>query len=54
MQFAAQSRYYREHYPDTSFDVIVLDDQPVGRLSVARWSDEIRIVDIALLPACST
>ena len=51
MQFAAQSQYYREHYPDTSFDVIVLDGQPVGRLYVARWSDEIRIVDIALLPA---
>ena len=42
----------REHYPDTSFDVIVLDGQPVGRLYVARWPDEIRIVDIALLPAC--
>jgi len=50
MQFAAQAQYYREHYPNTSFDVIVLDDQPVGRLYVARWSDEIRIVDIALLP----
>jgi GNAT superfamily N-acetyltransferase len=50
MQFAAQSQYYREHYPDTSFDVIVLDGQPVGRLYVARWADEIRIVDIALLP----
>jgi GNAT superfamily N-acetyltransferase len=49
--FAAQAQYYREHYPDTSFDVIVLDGQPVGRLYVARWSDEIRIVDIALLPA---
>jgi GNAT superfamily N-acetyltransferase len=51
MQFAAQAQYYREHYPNTSFDVIVLDEQPVGRLYVARWSDEIRIVDIALLPA---
>ena len=50
MQFAAQAQYYREHYPDTSFDVIVLDGQPVGRLYVARWTDEIRIVDIALLP----
>jgi GNAT superfamily N-acetyltransferase len=54
MQFAAQAQYYREHYPNTSFDVIVLDDQPVGRLYVARWTDEIRIVDIALLPeSCS-
>jgi len=27
-----------------------LDGQRVGRLYVSRWSDEIRIVDIALLP----
>ena len=50
MQFAAQARHYREHYPNTSFDVILLDDEPVGRLYVARWTSEIRIVDIALLP----
>ena len=30
MQFAAQARYYRENYPSTSFDVIVLDDNPGG------------------------
>ena len=36
MHFAAQGRDRREQYPDTSFDVIVLDDQPVGRLDVAR------------------
>jgi GNAT superfamily N-acetyltransferase len=50
MQFAAQAQYYREHYGDISFDVILLDAEAVGRLYVARWSDEIRIVDIALLP----
>lgn len=50
MQFRAQTQYYREHYPNTSFDVIVLDEQAVGRLYVSRWPDEIRIVDIALLP----
>jgi GNAT superfamily N-acetyltransferase len=50
MQFAAQAQYYREHYPNTTFDVIVLDGRPVGRLYVARWTAEIRIVDIALLP----
>jgi ribosomal protein S18 acetylase RimI-like enzyme len=27
-----------------------LDSVPIGRLYVARWADEIRIVDIALLP----
>jgi ribosomal protein S18 acetylase RimI-like enzyme len=49
MQFAAQVQHYREHYTDTSYDVILLDGQPVGRLYVARWPGEIRIVDIALL-----
>ena len=53
MQFRAQDQYYREHYANTSFDIILLDGHEVGRLYVARWSDEIRIVDIALLPDAS-
>jgi ribosomal protein S18 acetylase RimI-like enzyme len=51
MQFEAQDAYYREHYHPASFDAVELDGQPVGRLYVARWEDEIRIIDIALLPA---
>ena len=50
-QFTLQGQYYREHYDGTSFDVILRDGEPVGRLYVARWPQEIRIVDIALLPA---
>jgi GNAT superfamily N-acetyltransferase len=50
MQFDAQSRYYREHYRGAEFSVILSDDVPAGRLYVARWPEEIRIVDIALLP----
>lgn len=50
MQFEAQHKYYRQHYRETTFDLIVLDDEPVGRLYLARWPDEFRIVDIALLP----
>jgi ribosomal protein S18 acetylase RimI-like enzyme len=50
MQFAAQAQYYRDYYSTASFDVILFDDQPVGRFYVARWSRQIRIVDIALLP----
>ena len=53
MQFRAQAQHYREHYPDTSFDVVLFDGEPVGRLYVARWTSEIRIVDIALLPEFS-
>ncbi len=50
MQFDAQHRYYAEHYAGAAFDVIVVDGEPAGRLYVARWPDEVRIVDIALLP----
>ena len=50
MQFDAQHRYYMENYRDARFQIIEWDRAPVGRLYLARWSDEIRIVDIALLP----
>lgn len=52
MQFDAQDRHYREHYAAAAFDVIVVGGEPAGRLYVARWADEIRIVDIALVPNC--
>lgn len=51
MQFAAQRKYYRDVYPDAAYDVIVVDGEDAGRLYVARLADEVRIVDIALLPA---
>ncbi len=50
MQFEAQRRYYSEQYAGASFDVVMVDGQPAGRLYVARWPEEIGIVDIALLP----
>jgi ribosomal protein S18 acetylase RimI-like enzyme len=50
MQFEAQHAYYQEHYEGAALDVILVNDQPAGRLYVAREEDEIRIVDIALLP----
>ncbi len=49
-QFDAQSAYYAANYPGASFQVIEQDGVPVGRLYVARWEKEIRIVDITLLP----
>ncbi|MBB4634671.1 GNAT family N-acetyltransferase [Longimicrobium terrae] len=50
-QFHAQHQFWRENYSDTSWDLIVRDGEPVGRLYVARWPGDIRIVDIALVPA---
>jgi ribosomal protein S18 acetylase RimI-like enzyme len=50
MQFSAQHRYYQEHYTETDFLIILMDGQPIGRFYVAHWRDEIRIVDLAILP----
>lgn len=47
-QFAAQSHHYAQ-YTDTTFDVVLVDGVPSGRLIVGRWADQLRIVDIALL-----
>jgi ribosomal protein S18 acetylase RimI-like enzyme len=49
-QFDAQDAWWRENYGGASFDVIVVDGEPAGRLYVHRGETEIRIVDIALLP----
>jgi ribosomal protein S18 acetylase RimI-like enzyme len=49
-QFAAQSAHYAQHYEGLKSDVILVDGERAGRLLVARWPEEIRIVDIALLP----
>ena len=48
-QFDAQSAHYLENYPGASFQVIERDGAAIGRLYVARWEKEIRIVDITLL-----
>jgi ribosomal protein S18 acetylase RimI-like enzyme len=49
-QFDAQDAWWRENYVEASFDVILVDGEPAGRLYVHRGPSEIRIVDIALLP----
>jgi GNAT superfamily N-acetyltransferase len=49
-QFDAQSEHYREHYPEAAFEIVEKDGRGIGRLYVARWEREIRIVDISLLP----
>lgn len=50
MQFHAQDSHYRQTNPNTSFDVVEVDARPAGRLYVDRRNDEIRIIDISLLP----
>lgn len=50
-QFAAQTAHYTRHYADASYDVVLVDGEPAGRLIVARLPTELLIVDVALLPA---
>ena len=50
MQFTAQDRHYHDQMPDASYQVVLVDGEPVGRLYVDRRADEIHVVDIAFLP----
>ena len=50
LQFAAQQQHYRTHFPGAKHQLILVGDQAAGRLYIARMTDEVRILDIALLP----
>ncbi len=50
MQFRAQAQFYTENYPGAEFQVITLNGQSIGRLYIHTRENEIRIMDIALLP----
>jgi len=50
MQFDAQDRYYHENYLNAQYQIIQMNQEKVGRLYIQRRSDEIRIMDISLLP----
>jgi ribosomal protein S18 acetylase RimI-like enzyme len=50
-QFAAQSHSYHSNYPGASFEIIEIDGRPAGRLYLHPREKEMRVIDIALLPA---
>lgn len=50
MQFDAQTTHYHRYYPDASYEVILLEEETIGRLYVQRTQDEILLIDITLLP----
>lgn len=49
-QFEMQRREYGARFPDAEYDVIEIDGQPAGRMWIGRDSEQIRLMDIALLP----
>jgi ribosomal protein S18 acetylase RimI-like enzyme len=49
-QFEAQYAQYRERFPDAEYSVILYRGSPAGRLWIARTPEQIRLLDIAILP----
>lgn len=49
-QSRLQKAHYLRHYPDASYLLFLAGQQPVGRLYLHRQRDELRVMDIALLP----
>ena len=50
-QFEAQLSHYLEHFADAEFWVLTRNGERIGRLYRQLRDDEVRLVDIALLPA---
>jgi GNAT superfamily N-acetyltransferase len=50
-QFDAQHRHYQRHYADAEWLIIERGGETVGRLYIEEWPSQIRIIDIALVPA---
>ena len=48
-QFSAQQNHYRAYFPQARHEMILAEEQPIGRLYVDRREREIRILDITLL-----
>jgi len=51
MQYTAQQAAYQAEFPGSSYEVILLVDEPVGRIWIARTELAFHAVDIGLLPA---
>lgn len=51
MQFEAQTRSWDEQFPAALFQIVEHDGEAIGRLYLDHRDDEIRVVDIALLPS---
>jgi ribosomal protein S18 acetylase RimI-like enzyme len=50
MQFEAQHHDYRARFREARFDIVEQAGKPLGRLYVDDRPEEIRIIDIVLLP----
>ena len=49
-QYDAQKAEYEARYPDAEYDIVLLGGRAAGRIWIGRDDEEIRLLDIALLP----
>jgi len=49
-QFELQRREYDTRFPDAEYNLILIDNHPAGRIWIGRDAEQIRLLDIALLP----
>jgi ribosomal protein S18 acetylase RimI-like enzyme len=49
-QYDSQKEEYDARFPDAQYDLILLDGHTAGRIWVGRDDEDIRLLDIALLP----
>ena len=50
VQCSAQRTYYERLFPNAVHEIILVDEEPAGRTWIDRQQDEIRLLDITLLP----
>lgn len=50
LQFQAQQDQYRSLYPDARQDLVVMHGEIIGQIQIAVLDDELRLVDLSLLP----
>ena len=49
-QFDLQRQEYDSRFPDARYQLILIDDEPAGRIWIGEDDEQIRLLDIALLP----
>lgn len=49
-QLDLQRREYESRFPDAAYNVILVDDRPAGRIWVGIDDEQVRLLDITLLP----
>lgn len=49
-QFDMQRREYDTRFPDAKYNLVLIDGEPAGRIWTGEDEEQIRLLDIALLP----